>query len=82
MSAGLGKMTPLRRLCWEHGLSRAGAAKRAGLSHQTVYNIEAGLPAAPATLAKLGEVFGMTVPELAARLGFVTDAPTDEPVAA
>jgi transcriptional regulator with XRE-family HTH domain len=67
--SGLGEMTPLRRLCIEKGITRRTAAARAGLNHQTVYNLEAG-KWSEATLAKLAPVFDMTPLELGEALGF------------
>lgn len=57
---GYGEMTPLRRLCLVHRTTRAALAKTAGLSLQTMYNIEApGARVSDQTIIKIADALGV-----------------------
>lgn len=66
---GLGAMTPLRRICLSKGVSRRQLAEKAGLSRQTLYNIEAGQGFSDETIFKLADALEMDAVELAETLG-------------
>lgn len=58
MTSPLGEMTPLRLLCVKHRTDRSRLANAAGISRQTLYNIEAGKPYTLDTVHKIAEVLG------------------------
>lgn len=68
MSGGLGRMTPLRRLCLERGISRSDLAGKAGVSRATVYNLEGGQIPSGQTITKLASALDIAPAELVAAL--------------
>lgn len=58
--SGLGAMTPLRGLCAKHGTDRTSLARKAGMSRQTLYDIEAGKGYTLDTLHKIAATLGET----------------------
>lgn len=61
MEIDVDKLTELRI---DAGLSQRALAERAGLSHNTVFNIEARGSARPDTLKKIADVLGVRASEL------------------
>ena len=66
-------MPSLRRLRLEAGLSQESLAERAGVTSQTIYELERGLRRArPSTMRKIAQALGVSIPEVvefAERLG-------------
>lgn len=65
---GIGPMTPLRRLAWSKRMTRTQLIEAAGLSRQTLYNIEDGKAISEDTILKLADVLDLSPLEVAAAL--------------